>query len=195
MDTITNRKKQALETKRKIYDIAVKLFAEYGFDKVSIQQICKECEISVGGFYHHYKTKTDILDEGYRLFDKQTQEYFENNHPSSPIRTIYFLIEKQTDSVTELGYKAFSQYLNNQLYLDGKFILHNDRYFPKKIKECVELAVENELLCGDASTIAEELLSTSRGLIYDWCLHNGTYSIKERALSLTKMILSFYQNK
>ena len=45
MDTITNRKKQALETKRKIYDIAVKLFAEYGFDKVSIQQICKECEI------------------------------------------------------------------------------------------------------------------------------------------------------
>ena len=195
METMTNRQKQAIATRRRIFETAMQLFAEKGFEEVPITEICKACDISVGGFYHHFKTKYDILDEGYRLFDLEISETFEKECPSSPIAALYFLVEKQTESVELLGYKAFSQYLNNQLSTDHKFILEESRFFTKSIESCVQSALSNESLQGDASGISEEILSATRGLIYDWCLHEGKYSLKKRSLNITKMILSFYENK
>lgn len=195
MENLTNRQKQALETRRKIFNVAIRLFEKHSFEKVTIKDICKACNLSVGGFYHHFKTKNDILDEGYRQFDMKTKNNFEKHHLASPIASLLFLIEEQTNSVEHLGYKAFSQYLNNQLNVENKFIFNHDRFFTNKVIECVQSAINNETLNGDTSVISEEILSMTRGLIYDWCLHCGSYSLQERSLKLTKMILQAYENK
>lgn len=189
---MTTRQEQAHRTKRKIFDIAIQLFAKHSFDKVTIKTICNECQISIGGFYHHYKSKTDILDEGYRLFDLQVKEAFENHHSTSAIDSLYFLIENQSESIESLGHKAYSQYLSHTVQINEKFIFNTNRFFPKKVHECVKQAVQNHQLCGDPQMIAEEILSTTRSIAYDWCLHDGSYSLQARSLKLTKMILWFY---
>ena len=65
----TNRQRQAIATKHKIFSCAVSLFAEKSYENVTVQDICDKAEVSVGAFYHHFKSKENILDEGYRLFE------------------------------------------------------------------------------------------------------------------------------
>ena len=189
---MTTRKQQAFRTKRKIFDISIQLFAKHSFDKVSIKTICERCSISIGGFYHHYKSKTDILDEGYRLFDQQVKDAFDQYSNKTSMDALYFLIHEQTKSIESLGYQAYAQYLCHTIQINERYIFNQNRFFPQKIHECVKNAVQGHQLCGDPKMIAEEILSTTRSIAYDWCLHNGSYSLSVRSLKLTKMILWFY---
>ena len=66
MNTQMNRQKQALATKQKIFSRAISLFARQSYENVTVQDICAEADVSVGAFYHHFKSKENILDEGYR---------------------------------------------------------------------------------------------------------------------------------
>ena len=53
---ITQRTLNALETKNKIFETAIKLFKKYGYDKVTIEDITKQAKVSKGNFYTHFKT-------------------------------------------------------------------------------------------------------------------------------------------
>lgn len=65
----TDRKKKALETRQKLLDTALKLFAKRGFEHVSIAQITTTCGVSKGTFYTHFATKYDIVLEKFQEFD------------------------------------------------------------------------------------------------------------------------------
>lgn len=47
-ENLTNRQKQAISTRQKIFDTTVKLLKELTFDKITIRKICKEADVSVG---------------------------------------------------------------------------------------------------------------------------------------------------
>lgn len=50
------------DTKARILDAADQLFYRQGFEYTSFAQIADIVNISRGNFYHHFKTKDDILD-------------------------------------------------------------------------------------------------------------------------------------
>jgi len=50
-------------TKELILQKSMELFRSEGYDNVSVDRICSECEISKGAFYHHFKTKNNLLTE------------------------------------------------------------------------------------------------------------------------------------
>jgi len=57
------------QTKDRIVEAADQLFYEQGFEHTSFSQIAESVGISRGNFYHHFKTKDEILDAviNYRL--------------------------------------------------------------------------------------------------------------------------------
>ena len=48
-------------TKNKILKATLKLMKKYGYEALSIKNICKEAGVSNGSFYHHFKTKDEML--------------------------------------------------------------------------------------------------------------------------------------
>ena len=50
------------DTKRKILFSALRLFAVYGYEAVSVSQIAGELGITKGALYRHYKNKRDIFE-------------------------------------------------------------------------------------------------------------------------------------
>lgn len=48
-------------TKNRIVKVAVKLFKERGYHQVTVRSIAEEAQISNGGFYHHFKSKDELL--------------------------------------------------------------------------------------------------------------------------------------
>ena len=48
-------------TKAGIAEKAVELFRSEGYEKVSVDMICKACNVTKGSFYHHFKSKYEVL--------------------------------------------------------------------------------------------------------------------------------------
>lgn len=192
MEELTSRQKQAAATKQKIFYCAVELFAQKSYENVTVQDICGKAEVSVGAFYHHFGSKEHIINEGYRLFDQQSEAKWKEGHPAEPLEQIQFLIGEQALSMEQLGPMASLQYFKNQLSCAEKYILDPERFFNKTIQQAIEAAVSKGLLEGKPEEIAEDILGLSRGMIYDWCLHEGAYSLWEREQKVLGMVFKQY---
>ncbi|MTI46293.1 MAG: TetR/AcrR family transcriptional regulator [Firmicutes bacterium] len=51
-----------MDLKDKIIQSAYELFSSKGYEKTTIGEIIKQAECSKGGFYHHFKSKEEILE-------------------------------------------------------------------------------------------------------------------------------------
>ena len=75
---LTPRKEQAIATRLKIFDTAVELFEKKGYDRVSINDICKKAGVSTGAFYHYFKSKDQVLREKFLEIDDFTRDLMED---------------------------------------------------------------------------------------------------------------------
>lgn len=66
------RSEQGAETRKKLTETALALFAERGYANVSIADICSAVGVTVGVFYHYFRTKSDV----YRSLSVGTDEIF-----------------------------------------------------------------------------------------------------------------------
>ncbi|MFE4371394.1 TetR/AcrR family transcriptional regulator [Streptomyces sp. NPDC056835] len=48
-------------TRQRIQDVALDLFAEQGYEKTSLREIAERLEVTKAALYYHFKTKEDIL--------------------------------------------------------------------------------------------------------------------------------------
>ncbi len=186
------RKIQALNTRRNIFDKATTLFVEKSYEKVTIAQICKAAGISVGAFYHHFSSKESVLNEGYFWFDEELKESWSKKKPTFAQEKIEFLIEEQLKSICSLGYIYATQFFKNQLSNDNKYILNEDRIFYKLLFSSVLQGIEEKLFDANPQEITKRILRISRGTIYDWCLHEGSYNLVEEGLRDLTVALNYY---
>ncbi|MEY9840763.1 TetR/AcrR family transcriptional regulator [Streptacidiphilus sp. EB103A] len=49
------------DTRARILDIALELFAEHGYDKTSLREIADRLGVTKAALYYHFRTKEDIL--------------------------------------------------------------------------------------------------------------------------------------
>ncbi|MFJ2201990.1 TetR/AcrR family transcriptional regulator [Streptomyces violaceusniger] len=49
------------DTRQRIQDVALELFAEQGYEKTSLREIAEHLEVTKAALYYHFKTKEDIV--------------------------------------------------------------------------------------------------------------------------------------
>ncbi len=59
--TLSKQQKKSKETKERIFQAAKRILQKSGYEELSIKNICEEAGVSNGSFYHHFKTKDDLL--------------------------------------------------------------------------------------------------------------------------------------
>ncbi|RBM17864.1 TetR/AcrR family transcriptional regulator [Streptomyces sp. PT12] len=57
------------DTRQRIQDVALEMFAERGYEKTSLREIAERLEVTKAALYYHFRTKEDIL---IGLFDDLT---------------------------------------------------------------------------------------------------------------------------
>jgi AcrR family transcriptional regulator len=60
-DEVNVRERRKKELKELIFQKSVELFAEKGFDQVSVDEITKACGVSKGTFYNYFPSKQAVL--------------------------------------------------------------------------------------------------------------------------------------
>ena len=58
---LSRQQLKSQETKAKIFCAAKHILEKKGYEQLSIKNICEEAGVSNGSFYHHFKTKDDLL--------------------------------------------------------------------------------------------------------------------------------------
>ncbi|MEN8654991.1 helix-turn-helix domain-containing protein [Streptomyces sp. 21So2-11] len=48
-------------TRQRIQDVAMELFAEQGYEKTSLREIAEKLDVTKAALYYHFKTKEDII--------------------------------------------------------------------------------------------------------------------------------------
>ena len=49
------------DTRQRIQDVALEMFAERGYEKTSLREIAERLDVTKAALYYHFKTKEDIL--------------------------------------------------------------------------------------------------------------------------------------
>lgn len=165
--------------KDKILNKAIELFNTKGFDKVSIDQICAECGVTKGAFYHHYSSKHAILLKYYEVLLKNSNELLEILVlKNSVLEQIWSLIEHIIDCILKIG-----PVLTNELLIAG--LKEKELLLPINIeKENLKLdsqlklmvkLIEKGLNTGEiisnskAEYIFESYMLGLLGTVFHWC--------------------------
>ncbi|GAQ54787.1 TetR/AcrR family transcriptional regulator [Streptomyces acidiscabies] len=64
-------------TRQRIQDIALELFAEQGYEKTSLREIAERLDVTKAALYYHFKTKEEILVSIFDDLTKPIQELIE----------------------------------------------------------------------------------------------------------------------
>lgn len=193
-EKLTNRQIQALNTKNKIYNAAVELLENNGYQNIRIEDICKQAGVSVGSFYTHFNSKNDILVE---IF-KRADDYFrEEVSKSLGDKSVLDKIIDYFDYYAKYD-ESLGIDMAKQLYtFDNKMFITEGRYMQGLLNEIIIDAQKNGYLYLDipAAEITKQLFVVARGVVYDWCLHDGGYNVREAMRNFIKRMLSTFQSK
>jgi len=193
-EVLTNRQLQAQKTKNKLYKISIELLEKQGYEKLKIEDICKKAGVSVGSFYNYFNSKNDILAEVY----KRADHYFENEVKNNLTRV------NSLDKVIEF-FDHYGKY-NDLVGIDIMKQLYNsnNKIFPQKGRFMQTLLQEiilegqnkNEILSDmTPEEICDYLFIAARGVVYDWCLHDDTYDIKESMHNYISLLINIFKAK
>jgi AcrR family transcriptional regulator len=65
---------RAEDTRRRIYEAALELFREKGFESTTMRDIAEKAEVALGGAYYYFASKEAIVLEFYRVMQEQSHE-------------------------------------------------------------------------------------------------------------------------
>lgn len=189
--TPTKRQIQAQHTKDKIYRSAISLIEQHGFDNITIEDICKDAEVSVGSFYNAFQSKNDILGQVFKMAD----DYFENQvapqlkngtTKEKVLQFFHYYAEYNTDRGLDFVKQLYTG-KNNLFATKGRAM---QKVLSSILREGQE---KGEIISTvEAEVINRFLFVTIRGLVYDWCLHDGEYSLTQATSAYTRLLLIPY---
>ncbi|WMJ77435.1 MULTISPECIES: TetR/AcrR family transcriptional regulator [unclassified Sedimentibacter] len=193
---MNKRTKQANETKKRIIDCARKLFAEKGYNSVTVDEIIKEANSSKGGFYTHFKTKESLIsgmipfaDEAYEKFaqtDRKCKDTMEKIF--SLINFVFYFMEN------EVGLEFLSVMYSSQIkdLNTERFIISPEREYYKQLRVLIEEAKIKKEITDELETeeIMSFLTTCIRGVLYDWCLKKGMFQLSSYGMRLVNMVLN-----
>jgi len=179
--------------KELILDKSLELFRQYGYEKITITDICNECHMNVGTLYHHFGSKLGILQAISN--NMSVVNVFEENDPKlvrEPCETIMRFLLDYASRWETLGVDLTTQIFQNF----QKIYINPVTYTLKESKSINGLSrfikSSQEVGCfdpsADAVKTANLIMLVGRGVVYDWCMQNGAYDLSEKAEEVMKLL-------
>lgn len=197
---LTPRKQQALDTKNNIYHSALKLFKTHGFENVTIEMIVKESNVSIGSFYTYFSSKEDIFLEFFKRIDSYyDQSIAESNNLKTNEEVILNMLKAMTEFVEEqLGVEGISVVYYKQLYDFGKIrdLTIKSRSFFIHLNNYVERGIKAREFNSEYSVdhIVDTIVRLVHGLVFDWCLYNGSFDLTAEGQRWFKDTFKVFKN-
>lgn len=192
---LTSRDLQAMETRKKIYDTAVNLLSEKGYDNTTVDDICNASGVAKGSFYHYFKKKSDIIVQTYVDVDERISQEFETLPPDTDvIDKIIYAPMFQARYAIEKGLNYTTLIYKQQIDTENAFFASDKRAFISFIRKAIQEGQDKGIIRQDISAdeLSKIVVSFSRGITYDWCLNDGSYDLEIRMEKAMLMLVQSF---
>lgn len=187
-------KKKSRNTRGKIVSAAWKLFYQQGYDDTTIEEIVEESGTSRGSFYHYFEGKDALLSSLSYLFDDKYAELEKEMDPSlDPIEKLMFLNQELFLMIENtVSVELLSRLFATQLTTSGeRHLLNTNRTYYKLLRQITMEGQQQELFKPELSVndIMRAYAMFERGLMYEWCISGGNYSLCQHSATMMKLFL------
>lgn len=188
------KKKNSRNTKGKIVSAAWQLFYRQGYDDTTIDEIVEASGTSRGSFYHYFEGKDALLSSLSYLFDEKYEELMDTMDMSlSPIDKLIFLNQELFGMIENtVSVDLLSQLFSSQLITKGeRHLLNTNRTYYKLLRQITIEGQEQGYFKESLSVndITKAYAMFERGLMYDWCICNGDYSLCQYSATMLPLFL------
>ncbi len=173
---LSRQQQKSRETKEKIFQAAKRILQKKGYEELSIKNICEEAGVSNGSFYHHFKTKDDLLS--YYIEDQPQIDPDLLELPDSVAGVKKGIIRVYMNYVQycrELGVEFMAEYYDTKNQALNASIRTERPYPIVTVQTYVEKAVESGVVC--LNVPVDEFTTDIRmiviGNVFEWCIKHG----------------------
>lgn len=182
------------KTKKNIVSAAWRLFYEQGYDDTTVDEIIRASGTSKGTFYHYFKGKDALLTSLSELFDNKYEELIqEMPEEMGNFEKLLYLNQELFGMIeNSVSRELLASMYSSQLVTKGeKHLLDQNRIYYRLLNELIAKGQRDGELTTrmSANEIAKIYALCERALLYDWCICNGEYSLREYAGKLMPMFL------
>ncbi len=178
-------------TREKLKITAYRLFNEYGYDRVTIKDICQEANIGKTTFYYHFKSKEALLEDC--INQPEPVPFDILNHiitMESCWEQIWYLAYYVTSKVEAMGHVVYNQVIKANLDENkGTFDILNNKLL-SIVLPIMDKAKENGEIHNPVKS--EDLINASwilhTGLYTQWCVQNGAFNLAKKELELLEIM-------
>lgn len=170
------QQQKSLETKARIFQAAKRILKKSGYENLSIKNICEEAGVSNGSFYHHFKTKDDLLSYYIEEQPGISPELLDLPSDSEDAkRAIVYVYINYVHYCKELGVEFMSNYYTPKNQSLNPLI-RTERPYPivtvhDYLRKCLDAGIINLNLPLEEVTTDIRMLVI--GNVFEWCLKQG----------------------
>ncbi|MEV5203695.1 TetR/AcrR family transcriptional regulator [Streptomyces sp. NPDC053720] len=153
-------------TRQRIQDVALELFAEQGYEKTSLREISERLDVTKAALYYHFKTKEDILVGIFEDLNRPVEELLAwGKEQPRTLETKKEILNRYSDALVAAA-PLFRFMQENQAAV-------RELSIGKTVKERV-LGLVDLFMEPDASLVDQVRCSTAL-----FTMHTGMFAIKD----------------
>lgn len=179
--TYRSRELQALNTKKKLFQAALQLMENKGYDNFTVREVCQAAGTSTGNFYNYFNSKDQILSFYYEMagndFEVYVRSQEQKQNPMDKIVSFYTWYAKYTSDFGLDFCRSFFSSHNKSL---------NTEKIYNRVMEItfvyVQEADKEGIFYLDGRTceeVTKDMCVVVKGAIMDWCVYDGNYDLPQ----------------
>lgn len=181
------------KTKQLLYNCALELFREKGYDNVSVSEIAKKAGTAKGTVYIYFESKAAFIAEMLREYDKYYDAVYAQMDPELSVtqKLESMILSSCRFTQDVIGVDLIRVLYANQL-TPGQ--LEQDALNSSRTLYCVL----HQLLCQgqqagtyradlDADEMVSWLVRCIRGTFYEWCMREGDFDLCQECLRFVRI--------
>ena len=128
-------------TKKKIYDVALKLFAKKGYKATTVREIARNVGIQQSAIYNHFKNKEAILDEIINnLSSSHLINLFEDKEPAELYKKGKALLKQVSNMFKLISYDTKTdllfRFMMQELFTNERIrVFYNEEFYQNNVKK------------------------------------------------------------
>lgn len=173
---LSKQQLKSRETKARIFQAAKTILQQKGYDELSIKNICEEAGVSNGSFYHHFKTKDDLLSYYIEEQPSINPDYLDLPSSAEDAKNAIILVYlNYVHYCQELGVSFMSNYYTPKNQSLNPLIRTERPYPIVTVHNYLKKAIAAGVIRFDHGL--EEVTTDIRmiviGNVFEWCLKQG----------------------
>lgn len=175
-EILSKQQLKSKETKAKIFRAAKYILQKHGYEALSIKNICEEAGVSNGSFYHHFKTKDDLLSYYIEEQPNINPDLLDIPKSADEVKSaIVYVYLNYVHYCQELGVEFMANYYTPKNQSLNPLI-RTERPYPivtvhNYLQKCISAGIISPNQ--DIEDITTDIRMIVIGNVFEWCLKEG----------------------